>query len=230
MTDENLRTYAALDDVERIVQRAVRDAVEPIEKRLADAEKKLQNTVSTEVAQKMIDSSVVGISDRVREVHSLFKAVDITMRNAETTISRFGEKVVGTNALLDKLERRINEIDNRVDDIEAAERSLRLALYGDSSRKDAPPSMYGMVQAMPEEMSRRLKMELTPLQNQMQEMAAVQAAHTTFIEKRRKIEQTVIGTVRGAIKSPIVLKLFWFTVAGGGIGAAAAVLLQLLGQ
>ena len=177
----------------------------------------------------MIDASVGGISDRVRELHDWFKTVDITMRNAESAVTRLGDKVVGTNALLDKLERRINEIDARVDDAENSAHSLRLALYGDATVKDAPPSLYGLIQLMPAEMSRRFDEVIAPVKKQLEEQSNILNQHTTFIERRRSIENTVLGTVRVAVKNPLAQKLFWSAVAGGGVGVAVSVLLQLLG-
>jgi len=152
-------------------------------------------------------------SEHYREI---IKSLDEHLRAVEQTAQRLAATTDGVAKSADGLTRQLTEHDHRIDSVEADTRGVRVALFGDAAVKDAPPSLYRMVEDLPARVKADFDMALAAVHKQLEAQTAVLNDHTAFIERRRAIENRVIFSLRTILKNPRLLALI---VGAGGLTA-----------
>lgn len=224
MEDMTKQVPATIDDIRTIVEAAVQQAMKPLESRIESVERDLQGKVSADVAQRMIDASFGGLDTRIREVHRLELSLDEHLRTVEAAFQRVDARLESVPGMIDKIEKRVNELDNRLEDAEGETRSQRIALYGDPTKKDAPPSLYALIVEMPE----RFKDAIAPLAERVAAIEAENKDTRQFVTRRRLIEKRFVESATGLIKNPMLVKVLVGLGGAVGIGTFIAELLKIL--
>ena len=226
--------------LEKIVRDAVRQEIEPLERRVSAVETKIETAVTVPGAQKMIDASVDNIHDRLREISANLRSIDLHLRQAEKaaqTVEIVNERLSNTSKLLDRLEDRVRGTEDRVSAVEDTAREQRIALFGDPTLKDDRPSLTRIIQDIPAQIQASHDAAITRLQltfdmafaanNKMLDEIRVRVNdHTEFIEQRRSIEQKIIQGWQFIFQS----KKWPAVITGAGTGLALLVkLIEVLG-
>lgn len=240
MTAQPRMKNATIDDVEHAVQRAVT----PLAQRVAALEEKLHAAMTAPEVQAMIDRGLENQAAKHRAMleeqaaqsrqlmreqsehyRELIRSLEEHLRNVEQVAQRLAATSDNTAKAHDAHQRRIEDLDHRVDSIEADTRGVRVALFGDATAKDAPPSLYRLVEDLPARVKSDFDMALAAVHKQLEAQTVIINDHTAFIERRRLIENRVVYGMTTILKSP---RMIAFILGAGGLTAGAIELLKAL--
>lgn len=231
MTAQPRMKNASIADVEHAVQRAVT----PLAQRVTALEEQLHAKVTAPEVQAMIERGLENqaakhramldeqaaqsrqlIREQSEHYREIIKSLDEHLRAVEQTAQRLAATTDGVAKSADGLTRQLTEHDHRIDSVEADTRGVRVALFGDAAVKDAPPSLYRMVEDLPARVKADFDMALAAVHKQLEAQTAVLNDHTEFIERRRKIENRVLLALSTVLRSP---KAWAFALGAGGLTA-----------
>lgn len=240
MTPQPRVKNATIDDVEHAVQRAIT----PLAQRVTVLEEQLHATITAPEVQAMIERATetqaakhrVMLDEQAAQSRQLMreqsehyreiiKSLDEHLRQVEQNMQRVSAVTDSAAKNYEGQGKRVDELDHRLDSVEADARGVRIGLYGDATAKDAPPSLYRLVEELPARVKSDFDMALAAVHKQLEAQTAVLNDHTAFIERRRAIENRVIFSLRTILKNPRLLALI---VGAGGLTAGIIEFLKAL--